>query len=276
MMNASLIWVTDSLYDRKKAIYLCRVGWIIFCTKTGFCLTGTFWEKSISASLFRAKMLDLCTLHHLTQAVVEYYKIKGWSAMLCCDNKRALELSSHHKRRIQPSAKCAGICRSLQTTKQTFKGTFRDVHIYGHMDRYLKWEQLMLTQQLNCVCNTLAKNSITIAINKGYHNRQYQLLPNKDVALIIWGGKITADILSPLRFHASKEVARKYLGICKRNKWSNECFNAVDWEHLELALKNKVGMYRIWGSKQNSGFCGTRVQGGCYSGDLVPNERCPN
>jgi hypothetical protein len=56
MTNNSLIWVTDGLYDRKKAIDLCGVGWIIFCTKTGFHLTGTFWEKSILASLFRAKM----------------------------------------------------------------------------------------------------------------------------------------------------------------------------------------------------------------------------
>jgi hypothetical protein len=35
-------------------------------------------------------------------------------------------------------------------------------------------------------------------------------------------------------------------------------------------------MYRIWRSKQHSGFCGTRVQVGRYSGDLFPNERCPN
>jgi hypothetical protein len=42
MTNTSLIWVTDGSYDRKKAINLCRVRWIIFCTKTGFRLTGTF------------------------------------------------------------------------------------------------------------------------------------------------------------------------------------------------------------------------------------------
>jgi hypothetical protein len=134
----------------------------------------------------------------------------------------------------------------------------------------------MLTQQLNCVCNTLGMNSITTAINQGYHNRQSQLLPNKDVALIIWGDKITCEILSPLRFHASKEVARNYLANHKKDKWSNERFNTVDWEHLELALKNKVDIHRIWQSKQNSGFCGTRVQVGRYSRDLVPNKQCSN
>jgi len=67
-------------------------------------------------------------------------------------------------------------------------------------------------------------------------------LPREDVALVIWGNKITGDI-SPLRFHASKEVARKYLASRPKNKWSSERFDAVDWEHLDLALKNKPDMY---------------------------------
>ncbi len=130
----------------------------------------------------------------------------------------------------------------------------------------------MLTQLLNCVCDTLAKKSITTAIIHGYHDRQSQLLPKEDEALVIWGIKITGNILPPLRFHASKEVARKYLATCKKDKWSNEHFDAVDWEHLDLALKNKVDMYKMWRSKQHLGFCSTRVQVGSYSGEPLPDE----
>jgi hypothetical protein len=140
----------------------------------------------------------------------------------------------------------------------------------------LKWEQLTLTQQLICVCNTLAKCSVTTVINNGYHDRPTQLLPKEDVALVIWGNKITGDISPHLRFHASKEVAQRYLTSCPRDKWSNDHFNAVDWEHLDLALKNKQEMYRIWQSKQRSGFCGSRVQVGQYSSNPFPDERCPN
>ncbi len=43
----TLTWVTDSLYDRKRAADLCGVGWVIFCSKTGLRLTGTFWEITI-------------------------------------------------------------------------------------------------------------------------------------------------------------------------------------------------------------------------------------
>ncbi len=52
MRNNTLIWVTDGSYDRKKAKEPSRAGWIIFCTRTGLRLKGTFWEKSNTASSF--------------------------------------------------------------------------------------------------------------------------------------------------------------------------------------------------------------------------------
>jgi hypothetical protein len=35
-------------------------------------------------------------------------------------------------------------------------------------------------------------------------------------------------------------------------------------------------MYKVWRSKQNFAFCGTRVQVGLYSGTTLPDKRCPN
>ncbi len=96
---------------------------------------------------------------------------------MCCDNKRALLLSSHHKGRIRPSAKCADIRRSFKATKQMYQGGFKYVHMYGHMDQNLLWSKLSLTQQLNCVCNTLAKQAVTRAIIEGYNDRHAKLLP---------------------------------------------------------------------------------------------------
>jgi hypothetical protein len=144
------------------------------------------------------------------------------------------------------------------------------------MDRDLKREQLSLIQQLNCICNTLAKQAITAATLQGYHSRQSQFLPKEDVALVIWRNKVTGNISSPLRFHASKVVARQHLRTCTKDKWSHDKFNAVDWEHLDLTLKNKPDMYKIWRSKQNSRFLGARVQVGCYSGNACPDEQCSN
>jgi hypothetical protein len=97
---------------------------LLFCKKTGFWLTGSFWEKSLTASSFRAEMLGLCALHLLVCAIMEYHNVSAWSAVISCDNKWALELSFHHKGRIQPSAKCANIRWNFHATKQTYAGSF--------------------------------------------------------------------------------------------------------------------------------------------------------
>ncbi len=213
--------------------------------------------KPPSASSFRAKMLGLACLHLLARAVVEFFNLGQWAAVISCNNKKALDLSLNHRRRIKQIAKCANIRHSFQATKQTFIGGFKNVHIYGHMDQYLPWNKLNLMQQINCVCYTLANKALTNAIISGYHDRPPQLLPRKDVALVVWGNKVTGNISPLLCFHASKELARNYLRNRTRDKWPNKRFDKVDWEHLKQALKNKANLYKIWQFKQTSGFCGT-------------------
>jgi hypothetical protein len=70
---------------------------------------------------------------------------------------------------------------------------------------HLSWTQLSLTQQLNCICDTLAKQAITNAVIEGYNHVNTQILPKKDMALLVWGDKI-----DPLRLHTGKAVAQKY------------------------------------------------------------------
>jgi hypothetical protein len=57
MESNTLVWVTDRLYDWKNAADLSGVGWIIFCSKTGLRLTGTFGERSPAASSYWVEML---------------------------------------------------------------------------------------------------------------------------------------------------------------------------------------------------------------------------
>jgi hypothetical protein len=88
MKNNTLVWTTNGSYDRKKAANLSIVGWIIFCKDSGLQMTGTFWEKSPSASSFRAEMLGLACLHLLARAVAEFFAIGHWTAVVLCNNKK--------------------------------------------------------------------------------------------------------------------------------------------------------------------------------------------
>jgi hypothetical protein len=92
-------------------------------------------------------MLGLCALHLLARVLSEFHKIQEWKAMLCCDNKRALKLSSYTRHRIRLSTKCTDVQWSLKAIKRTFTRKFMYEHVYGHMGRYLLWHQLSLPHQ---------------------------------------------------------------------------------------------------------------------------------
>jgi hypothetical protein len=96
------------------------------------------------------------------------------------------------------------------------------------MDKYLPWERLTLIQQMNCVRDTLAKAALTTAINTGHYQGPTQFLPREDAALVVWGEKITGNISQIVRFHSSKEVARKHLQNQRVNCWLARSFAEVD------------------------------------------------
>jgi hypothetical protein len=85
------------------------------------------------------------------------------------------------------------------------------------MNRFLKWEQLILMQQLNCICDTLAK--IHYNSTKPRLSQQADFPPPQGrCGPVYMGHKITGNISSPLRFHASKEIARYYLATHKKGQ----------------------------------------------------------
>jgi hypothetical protein len=113
MQNSTLLWVTDGSYNRKLAADLSGAGWIIICYMTGSRLTGSFWKRSTAANLYPTELLGLSALHILERAIEEYYQIKKWTAVMCCYNKEALEMSSYHLQGIKSSVKCADVQRNL-------------------------------------------------------------------------------------------------------------------------------------------------------------------
>jgi hypothetical protein len=161
-------------------------------------------------------MLGLCALHLLARAITEFHGLNKGTATMSCNNKQALLLLSHHKGQIRPNAKCTDIRRIFFATKPTYKGSFKYVHVCGHMDQHLPWIQLSLLQQLNCVWDTFAKRSVTSAIIQGYHETPTQLLPRDNVALIVWGNKVTGDVSGPLRFHTNKRLPKNIFNNKKR------------------------------------------------------------
>ena len=277
MKNGTLVWCADESYNRKIAPDISGVGWIVKCIASGENMEGSFYEISDDANAYRAEQLGMCTNHHLVSALSRFDKVEKWSTKAVGDNEGTVKLTRRRLKRIRPGMKCADILRNVRTARNDMTTNPNYFHVYGHMDDYLTEDKLSFEQKLNKRCDELAKGAVELAVGltkEGQVRRGSQLLPKEKVAVMVSGVKIAGDLGDAVRYAKGMEEAREFL--VKEIGWSLEKFESVDWRNLHLTLKSKPDGYKMWRSKQHSGFCGTRVMVKYYSGDKEADVSCPN
>ena len=85
---------------------------------------------------------------------------------------------------------------------------------------------------------------------------------------------MTSELEKPIRFEVGRQQAEQFL--INEKGWSEEHSKEVDCPHLDNTTEKKPDIYKLWLSKQQTGFCGTRVQVGYYSGQIDGNVGYPN
>jgi hypothetical protein len=143
------------------------------------------------------------------------------------------------------------------------------------MDDVLDWHELTRPQQLNVMCDSLAKQAAEDAIARvenGLKSFPKQLLPHENIAIFVSSVKQTSDPAMQIRYACGKHAARAFL--TSEMGWSLRQFEEVDWESLHVCLQSKPDGFRTWLSKQHSNFCATRVQSQRWFGS--EDTLCPS
>ena len=120
-----------------------------------------------------------------------------------------------------------------------------------------------MAEQLNCVCDSLAKMSVreSMGINSG------PMIPRsllqEQAAVVIGSHKLTTDAGPEVRFALGESEARKFYTAAKKKRggglgWSETRYSQVAWYHLNICLSDKPDMYGVWLCKQSSGVCASR------------------
>ena len=284
--NGTAVWVTDGSYNKKIAPHTSGAGWLVYCTATKLKMSGHFYERSQKADSYRAELLGLLAIHILLAALEEYYKIPPSTGKICCDNTGALYKSKEVRRRIPVGSSQADIKRAFRNVKTGLHAKMEYEWVESHQDRLKLWFQLSLEQQLNCECDTLAKEAVTSSLSD-LTPMITRRLPRESVAVYVNGLKQTSDVSRDVRYSLGKSEARKFYTRPIHTKdangrrqpggglgWSKESFDAVAWEALDSTLDKKGQMYKQWLCKQTSGFCGTQVMVNHW--DKSRDGNCPD
>jgi ribonuclease HI len=276
LLDGTLLWVTDGSHFSQRGPYVSGAAWVVTDRNTEATLACSFAELSPAASSYRAEALGLYSIHAFIHALSTHYQLQTGAAEICCDNKAALDESQRRKKRIGTSAACADVfrgIRSMTSSLPTIHWTYTWVR--SHMDDILVWQELTRAQQLNVMCDTLAKRAAEEAIATATFDvlaLPTQLLPHENIAVFVSSVKQTSDPAMQIRFSCGKHAARNFL--TSEMGWSSKQFDEVDWENLHLCLLSKPDGFRTWLSKQHSNFCATRVQTQRWFGS--DDNKCPS
>ena len=247
-------------------------GWILYDKTTNFRLAGSFHEESPGAGSYRGEVLGLCALQLLLLGLEEWYQLGSSPPLsIYCDNEKAGERAQAENRRVKPGWSSADVLRSFRNTRQLLSTPVTFHHVSAHMDDLIPWTNLSLPEQLNCMCDALAKDALLQGLRSKHKNRR-NILPREHSAVFFHAGKSTSDPASHIRLDLGRERAKLFL--VQEKSWSPEQFEAVAWTSLHETLLTKPLAFRLWLSKQHSNFCATGVQmKRCKSSD---DDRCPS
>ena len=272
LTNGTAVLVTDGSYFKDDAPHISGAGWVLKCLHTGHRLVGSFHEQSVYANSYRAERLGLLACHVLVAALSSYFSLKLGSYKICCDNEGALTSTRNLASRVTASSSQADIDRVLRDVKLQLTRQPTYEWVKSHLDDVTVWENLTIVQQLNVLCDALAKGAVRKGMLGDVRAAPSQLLPREQGAIIINGVKEISDASSAIRFVLGrKEAARFYtteLG------WTTSLFDTVDWKTRHEALIPRGQNFKLWLTKQSSGFCGTQSMVAHW--DPSRDGKCPD
>jgi hypothetical protein len=244
--QSSLLCVSDGSYIREFHPFLCSAAIIMECTRSGERLTLTFSNRSSTANAFRGELLGLMAIHLILASINETRRNLAGRVQIHSDCMGALKtIQSLPHSRIPPNWKHADILKTIATTTQPLAFTRSFHHVKAHQDDSIKWADLPKPAQLNCECDTLAKQSILSHTDDlGYH----PLLPLEPISLIVGQEKITSDSEHMLRYAAQQRLAKEIFS--NLNILTNQQFEEVAWEEVHTTLRELPKMFQMFATKQ--------------------------
>jgi len=279
LRKGTIVCVTDGSYNRKIDPGVCSAGWIIMCRETKRRVVGTVLERSEAAGSYRGELLGMLAIRLFLLAVEEFYQVDSTDNSICCDNLGALFTFGKKSKRVPKGRSNSDIHRVIRTINGRTSSKYLQQHVKAHQDDHTLLSRLSFEAQLNCVCDTLAKSALHeywTGLNTEERERiqAEPSLPLETARVYVDGTKQTTDVNKGLTQGIGAKQARAYWARKSGQGIPPDVFDLIDFPAIELALKGKPQMYKVWYAKQVTGWCATGAK--LAQWDANADSRCPN
>lgn len=157
----TLLMAADGSYNKNKSTLISGAYWIICCSTLGKRIQGSAYEKSTSAGSNRGEMLGLLALYATIATAHSYFQLNKTLGVIIGDNQGALGQAHWKIKRVTLSEKQTDIIRAIRAAQYLCQGAKFEKHwVKSHVDNLKSWKELTIKEQLNTICNKLAKAAV--------------------------------------------------------------------------------------------------------------------
>ena len=151
--------VTDGLDIRELHPNICLVAFMSECSKGQGKLLGSFTEKTLSANIYRAKLLGIMAIHLILLSVNRINPTLKGLVHIFSDCLGVLDQVEHlPPHRFPLRCKHSGILKNILINCSDLTSCHIFSHIKVHQDIENHFYALERESQMNCACDAGAKN----------------------------------------------------------------------------------------------------------------------
>jgi hypothetical protein len=250
--------------------YISSAAIMIYCKMTKKVCKCTIAEQSQSAGTYRGEILGglvaQLILHVAAQGRMGSYPL----TIEDCYNDGVVEHGNTPFRPLSSTQSNADVLWIMKRMILDHPFRLKLLYVASHSDDTKKWEECSLKEWINIRVDHLAKKALLAAhISNQYFDGVF---PLEDFQVHTDGRKLTGPTNSSLEEHWERARAKRFFdvkGIVRSSK-----FNSIWWAGLHRAITSYPKMFRIFISKQVSGWCGSDSKLSLWNSSA--DNICPN
>ena len=173
---------------------------------------------------------------------------------IAVDNDSALDIAIIFSGAVLPTDQHFDVVSSIRAVLKQIRTPIQHSRVKGHRDLEVPLHKLTKLELLNYECNLLAKYA-RAHMEAHRHLTPTLKLPLERIAIYHHGNKIYKNFNST--FLEKCYLPRVQLYYHRKYNWTNDTFDSINWEAVNVAMKRCTPSTAKWVTKYSTGFIGT-------------------
>ncbi len=210
-------------------------GWCISSTDGTRLATGMGPAQGMKPSSYRAEGYGMLSILRFLYHIFHFCDTDPRCSAIYSDNMALIQRIREQtvKKRWYPNDTLSSdwdVIQAIARTLESFTTTPTISHVKGHQDRTTEYSKLPLEAQLNIDADSAATLFQT---TQGCRRYQVPRIEGNDAQLLLNKKTVTYNYAKTIRHAYSHPRLLQHIG--KKNQWSTDILETIDWESLGIA-----------------------------------------